>query len=116
MPTGDWMHPRGAMHGLAHGQIRDSGRQVKMPVLQSESGPDENYPDGLITNETVHQIEELAAADEPFFPRRWTYTPPSPVRSTRKIHAALSRCRTSSRSPIPINRKEKRLGIALANS
>ena len=67
MPTGDWHHPRGAMHGLANGQIRDSGPKGKTPVIQSVSGPDENYPDGLITNEAVHQIEELAASDKPFF-------------------------------------------------
>ena len=67
MPTGDWMHPRGAMHGLANGQIRGSGPKVKMPVLQSEPGPDEIYPDGLITNETINQIEKLAASDKPFF-------------------------------------------------
>ena len=67
MPTGDWKHPRGAMHGLAHGQIRGGESKVKMPVLQSEPGPDENYPDGLITDKTIKQIEGLAAADKPFF-------------------------------------------------
>ena len=67
MPTGAWKHPRGAMHGLANGQIRGGGESVKMPVLQSTPGPDENYPDGLITNETIQQIEELAASDKPFF-------------------------------------------------
>ncbi len=69
MPVGPWRHPRGAMHGLAHGEIRTNAG--KMAVFQSEPGPDDIYPDGLITDETLRQMDQLNAARErngqPFF-------------------------------------------------
>lgn len=65
MPTGPWKHPRGAMHGLANGEIR--GDAQKMALLQSTPGADTIYPDGLITNEAVHQIKRLAQTTKPFF-------------------------------------------------
>ncbi len=66
LPAGPWLHPRGAMHGLAHGQIRvDAG---DMDLFESMPGPDEIYPDGLIVEEAVRQMRKLAAApDKPFF-------------------------------------------------
>ena len=67
MPAGAWQHPRGAMHGLAHGEIRVEAGD--MDVFQSAEGPDSIYPDGLITETALDQLEKLAAqADEnPFF-------------------------------------------------
>lgn len=65
MPCGEWQHPRGAMHGLAHGEIRKNARD--MAVYQSEEGGDEIYPDGLITDEALKQLKELGTADKPFF-------------------------------------------------
>ena len=65
MPVGEWQHPRGAMHGLAHGEIR--GDATQMDVFQSAEGSDEIYPDGLIVREGMKQLSELAASDEPFF-------------------------------------------------
>lgn len=69
LPCGEWQHPRGAMHGLAHGEIRK--RTKDMAVYQSEEGPDDIYPDGLITNTALEQLEQLATAsqtdDKPFF-------------------------------------------------
>jgi len=67
LPAGPWQHPRGAMHGLAHGEIRtEAGR---MDVFQSEPGLDTIYPDGLITAESLHQLDQLAASADasPFF-------------------------------------------------
>lgn len=66
MPTGAWQHPRGAMHGLAHGEIRvGSGT---MDVYQAEPGDDTNYPDGLIADEAIRQIDVLTDDhDQPFF-------------------------------------------------
>ena len=49
LPAGDWQHPRGAMHGLAHGEIRKNAKD--MDVFQSKPGADSIYPDGLITDE-----------------------------------------------------------------
>jgi len=65
MPSGDWQHPRGAMHGLANGEIRK--RAGDMAVFQSFEGPDETYPDGLITNEALEQMTALAETEAPFF-------------------------------------------------
>jgi len=66
MPVAEWEHPRGAMHGLAHGEMRvQSG---DMDVFQSEEGGDEIYPDGAITDEAVKQLRELTTHDDkPFF-------------------------------------------------
>ncbi|MDZ8117454.1 sulfatase [Pontiella agarivorans] len=65
MPCGEWQHPRGAMHGLAHGEIREKAKE--MDIFQSAKGPDTIYPDGLIAEEGIHQLETLAGADKPFF-------------------------------------------------
>lgn len=64
-PDGAWQHPRGAMHGLAHGEIR--GDASKMDVHQAVEGEDSIYPDGLIVDEGLRQMDQLAAGDKPFF-------------------------------------------------
>ena len=66
IPVGEWQHPRGVMHGLAHGEIRTVPSE--MDVFQSVEGDDTIYPDGAITEEALSQIEELSADEEnPFF-------------------------------------------------
>jgi iduronate 2-sulfatase len=67
LPAGPWKHPRGSMHGLANGEIR--GNAGKMDVFQSTAGDDSIYPDGLITDEALNQLDQLAdaKADKPFF-------------------------------------------------
>jgi iduronate 2-sulfatase len=66
MPVGEWEHPRGMMHGLAHGEIRV--KRSEMDVFQSMEGDDSIYPDGLITNEAVNQLKVLSKNKEkPFF-------------------------------------------------
>lgn len=66
LPAGPWQHPRGAMHGLANGEIR--GNAGKMDLFQSEEGPDSIYPDGLIVDESLKQMDQLAADKvKPFF-------------------------------------------------
>lgn len=66
MPIKEWEHPRGAMHGLAHGEIRvNSG---DMDVFQAVKGEDHIYPDGAITEEALKQLNKLAThQDQPFF-------------------------------------------------
>ncbi len=64
-PSGDWQHPRGFMHGLAHGEIRNDATQ--MDVLQSADGPDNIYPDGLTTDEALRQLELLSSGGQPYF-------------------------------------------------
>ncbi|MGJ8716562.1 MAG: hypothetical protein ACSHXG_15795 [Maribacter stanieri] len=49
MPIAEWQQLRGAMHGLAHGEIRV--KSGDMDIFQTMEGDDTIYPDGLITNE-----------------------------------------------------------------
>ncbi|NNC88459.1 MAG: sulfatase [Akkermansiaceae bacterium] len=65
LPAGPWQHPRGAMHGLANGEIRKNAKD--MDVFQAFAGPDTAYPDGLIVDEALKQLDKLAAAKKPFF-------------------------------------------------
>lgn len=66
LPAGDWQHPRGSMHGLAHGEIRVNASD--MDLFQSVKGPDSIYPDGLITDEALQQMDQFAAhPKKPFF-------------------------------------------------
>ena len=66
LEVAEWKHPRGIMHGLAHGEIRENASN--MDVFQTEEGPDEIYPDGIITNTALTQLKDLAARnDKPFF-------------------------------------------------
>ncbi len=66
MPIAEWQHPRGMMHGLANGEIRQNTGD--MDVFQSVEGNDDIYPDGAITNEALKQIRELSANEKnPFF-------------------------------------------------
>ncbi len=69
MPTGRWKHPRGAMHSLVHGEIKPIGSfsKHKMEALQAAEGEDTDYHDGLIADEGLEQLEDLAGSDKPFF-------------------------------------------------
>jgi len=65
MPVGDWQHPRGTMHGLANGEIRGRGQ---MSVIQATEGPDSIYPDGLIVDKALQQLDLLSSdKSKPFF-------------------------------------------------
>ena len=57
LPAGSWQHPRGVMHGLANGEIRKNAKD--MDVYQAFDGTDTAYPDGLITNEALRQLDDL---------------------------------------------------------
>ena len=65
LPSGPWQHPRGAMHGLANGEIRANAKE--MDVLQSIEGADETDPDGLITATALEELGRLKANGQPFF-------------------------------------------------
>ncbi len=66
LPFGAWQHPRGWMHGLAHGEIRIKAGD--MAVFQSASGPDSIYPDGPSIDLALNQIDQFADhASSPFF-------------------------------------------------
>ena len=63
-PSGEWRHPRGWMHGLAHGEIRK--RSQDMVVFQSEKGADDIYPDGVVTKAALTEMDQLASSEKPF--------------------------------------------------
>lgn len=67
LEAGAWQHPRGWMHGLAHGEIR--GDATKMDGIQLVEGPDTVYPDGISTEVALQELETLAAntSEQPFF-------------------------------------------------
>lgn len=67
LESGEWQHPRGWMHGLAHGEIR--GDATKMDGIQLVDGPDSIYPDGTNTDRAMAELEMLSgeASDKPFF-------------------------------------------------
>lgn len=67
MPTGPWQHPRGAMHGLANGEIRVE--PTEMDVFQSAPNESDRYPDDLVAETSLEQLNILAsdAESKPFF-------------------------------------------------
>ncbi len=64
-PAGEWQHPRGFMHGLAHGEIRTQAKS--MAVFQSAAGGDNIYPDGLTTDEALRQLRSFSDTQQPVF-------------------------------------------------
>ncbi|TWU26720.1 Choline-sulfatase [Novipirellula galeiformis] len=72
LTPGPWQDPRGWMHGLANGEIRnDETREdgtISMHVMQSTEGPDSIYPDGVSIDEALRQMDLVTAEKEkPFF-------------------------------------------------
>ncbi|MEM6885329.1 MAG: sulfatase [Verrucomicrobiota bacterium] len=66
MPSGPWGNPLGAMHGLADGEVRRKAGD--MDVYQAVAGSDSIYPDGLITEAAIQQLDLLTATpNQPFF-------------------------------------------------
>lgn len=66
IPVAEWQHPRGVMHGLAHGEIRVGAGD--MDVFQAAVGGDDIYPDGAIAKEAQQQLKVLSEdKDKPFF-------------------------------------------------
>lgn len=104
MPVGPWKHPSGAMHGLANGEIR--GKASTMDVFQSKPGPDTMYPDGLIADEALHQLKDLAGQEKPFFLAIGLIKPHLPFGSPEKY---MEPYRTAELPPIP--HPEKPAGI-----
>ncbi len=84
MPVGPWRHPRGAMHGLAHGEIRVKAGE--MDLFQAVDGPDSIYPDGLITEQALRQLDKLTAEENggPFFLAVGIIRPHLPFGAPRK--------------------------------
>ena len=84
LPAGDWQHPRGWMHGLAHGEIRKNAKD--MDLFQAAAGPDEIYPDGISINEALSQMTTLADSEKPFFLAVGILRPHLPFGAPQKYH------------------------------
>jgi iduronate 2-sulfatase len=71
LPASQWKDPRGWMHGLAHGEVRDDKRRpdgkVEMDLFQAVDGGDEIYPDGPSVEVAMEQIDALSKSEKPFF-------------------------------------------------
>lgn len=66
LPAGAWKHPRGWMHGLAHGEIRVVAGE--MDVFQAVEGSNAIYPDGPSVDEALRQMKALIeGSSQPFF-------------------------------------------------
>ena len=115
MPCGPWQHPRGAMHGLANGEIRVNAGQ--MDVYQATAGEDSIYPDGLIVDESLRQLDQLTsnASGKPFFLAVGIIRPHLPFGAPAKY---LKHYRDAElhRFLIRRSRKEKQPGIVRASS
>ncbi len=96
MPSGPWLHPQGAMHGLAQGEIRRAANE--MDVLQAFDGSDKSYPDGLITQEAINQLQELNESGGPFLLAVGLLKPHLPLGAPLKY---LSPYGTAAFPPIP---------------
>jgi iduronate 2-sulfatase len=64
MPVGPWKTPKGAMHGLANGKVREPNER---DVIETVDEGDTSYPDGLIAEEGLKQLEKLSSGEQPFF-------------------------------------------------
>ena len=85
LPAGAWQHPRGWMHGLAHGEIR--GNAKEMDLFQAIDGPDSIYPDGVSIDEALKQLGELTTDQaNPFFLAVGILRPHLPFGAPKKYH------------------------------
>jgi iduronate 2-sulfatase len=67
MPVGLWQHPRGAMHGLKNGKVRDKEKGA-MAVYETAINEGDIYPDDLITEQALKELETLGTKPgKPFF-------------------------------------------------
>ena len=112
LPGGPWKHPRGWMHGLAHGEIRVNAG--KMDVFQSAEGPDTIYPDG------VSMASQPTPRRRPRHPNRSSWRWASFVRICRSAPPRniwrLIETPNCHRRPTPRSPKARQPGTAPASS
>ena len=89
-PIGDWQHPKGVMHALAEGKIWGSGEILS--VFEAFAGNDQIYPDGLITEKAIEQLDKLDASGSPFFMAVGFIRPHLPFGAPKKYLDLYSEC------------------------
>ena len=114
LPAGEWQHPRGWMHGLANGEIRDNAKD--MDVFQSVDGPDTIYPDGIsVRTRASVNSPNLQPQRNHFFSRLESFVHTCLLVPQQSIsdHIAMRCCH---QSPIRKSLTGKRHGMGLVNS
>lgn len=81
VPTGEWGNPWDAFFGYAGGGTR-SYTKDKSPAVEAADVPDTGYPDGLIAEEALKELNRLK--DEPFFLAVGFYKPHLPFNAPKK--------------------------------
>ncbi|QGY46884.1 sulfatase-like hydrolase/transferase [Maribellus comscasis] len=68
-PEGDWQGWQAYVLPESHKQIkpRPNGSGINGPSFESPDAPDHIYPDGMIAEEAIRQLNELEKKKEPFF-------------------------------------------------
>jgi iduronate 2-sulfatase len=74
-PTGEWGDPWSAFFGYAGGKTR-SYTEAKTPACEAADVPDTGYPDGLIAEAAIQELNRLK--DDPFFLAVGFYKPHLP--------------------------------------
>ncbi|NQU53989.1 MAG: sulfatase [Bacteroidetes bacterium] len=69
LPTGDWQGWQAYVLPESHKQIepRPNGNGINGPSFESPDAPDHIYPDGMIAEEAIRQIQDFKSTEEPFF-------------------------------------------------
>ncbi len=80
-PTGEWGDPWSAFFGYAGGKTRNYGEE-KTPACEAANVPDTGYPDGLIAEAAIQELNALQ--HNPFFLAVGFYKPHLPFCSPRK--------------------------------
>jgi iduronate 2-sulfatase len=67
-PKGDWQ-AQGYVLPESHNQIKErkNGTGVNGPSFEAPDAPDHIYPDGMIADEAIRQIQDFKSSEEPFF-------------------------------------------------
>jgi len=86
IPESPWKTAQGMMHGLANGVPRERG---KSPALQAFDGPDTAYPDGLVGDDAVATLRELAEQEQPWFFAVGFFKPHLPFAAPARYHRPL---------------------------
>lgn len=86
LPLGDWQHGWASFFAYADGTGRNARRQRGEPVPAFESADvrDTGYPDGLIAEDAVSQLRDLAQRDKPFCLAVGFFKPHLPFNAPKK--------------------------------
>ncbi|MCP4639487.1 MAG: sulfatase-like hydrolase/transferase, partial [bacterium] len=80
-PTGEWGDPWSAFFAYAGGKTR-SYTEEKSPAVEAADLPDTGYPDGLIAEAAIKELQTLK--DDPFFLSVGFYKPHLPFTAPKK--------------------------------